>query len=110
MMSLFSIRSILAVVSVLVISSATSIADEKPISVNVSNFVRAETDRYFSNAAKEGAFGTLRHRREAIAIDHEDVIWMNRDTLYSHGVFDLDAALLSVTLPESPANASCHCK
>ena len=70
MVSLSSIRSIFAAFSVSMISSATSIAAEKPIPVNVSNFVRPETDRYFSNAAKEGAFGTLRHRREAIAIDH----------------------------------------
>lgn len=99
-MSLFSNRTLLAAVSFLMISSEMSIADEKPIPVHVSNFVLAETDRYFSNAAKEGAFGTLRHRREATAIDHQDVIRMNRDTLYSQGVFDLNAAPLTVTLPD----------
>jgi hypothetical protein len=33
--------------------------------------------------------------------DAQDVVRMNRDTLYSSGVFDLDAAPLTVTLPDS---------
>jgi metallo-beta-lactamase class B len=69
--------------------------------VTLSNFVRAETDRYFAQTASEGAFGLLRHRRTMAAIDAQDVVRMNRDTLYSHGVFDLDAAPLTVTLPDA---------
>jgi metallo-beta-lactamase class B len=68
--------------------------------VTLSTFVRAETDRYFAQAAREGAFGVLRHRRTLAAIDAQDVVRMNRDTLYSSGVFDLGAAPLTVTLPE----------
>lgn len=76
-------------------------ADDKPAPVNVGNFVRAESDRYFAEAAKDGAFGKLRHRREPTPIDKQDVVRMNRDTLYSNGVFDLDAAPLTVTLPDA---------
>lgn len=73
-----------------------------PIPVNVHNFVRAETDLYFRKAAiDDGAFGKLRHRREMASIDKQDVVRMNRDTLYSSGVFDLDAAPLTVTLPDA---------
>jgi len=74
----------------------------KPTPVNVHNFVRAETDRYFGKAAiGDGAFGKLRHRREMTSIDKQDVVRMNRDTLYSSGVFDLDAGPVTVTLPDA---------
>ena len=34
-------------------------------------------------------------------IDNQTVIRLNRDTLYSFGVFDLDAAPVKVTLPDA---------
>jgi hypothetical protein len=70
-----------------------------PIAVTLDNFIRAETDLYFGRTVKDGAFGQLRHRRQMASIDQQDVVRMNRDTLYSSGVFDLDAAPLTVTLP-----------
>jgi len=73
-----------------------------PIPVNAHNFIRAESDLYFGKAALgDGAFGKLRHRRTMASIDKQDVVRMNRDTLYSHGVFDLDAAPLTITLPDA---------
>jgi len=75
---------------------------EKPIPVTVHNFVRAESDLYFAKAAiGDGAFGKLRHRRAVADVDKQDVVRMNRDTLYSSGVFDLDAAPLTITLPDA---------
>ena len=71
-----------------------------PIPVNVKNFIRAETDLYFGRAVKGGAFGELNHRRAMASIDDQDVVRMNRDTLYSSGVFDLNAAPITVTLPD----------
>jgi hypothetical protein len=68
-----------------------------PIPVNVKNFIRAETDMYFSRAA----FGELTHYREMVPIDKQTVVRMNRDTLYSSGVFDLDAGPVTITLPDS---------
>ena len=73
----------------------------KAVPVTLDNFIRAETDLYFSRTVKDGAFGELRHRREMASIDKQDVVRMNRDTLYSSGVFDLDAAPLTVTLPDT---------
>jgi para-nitrobenzyl esterase len=35
------------------------------------------------------------------SIDKQDVVRMNRDTLYSSGVFDLDVGPLTITLPDS---------
>lgn len=73
-----------------------------PKMVNVHNFIRAETDLYFRKAAvDDGAFGKLRHRRAVASIDKQDVVRMNRDTLYSSGVFDLDAAPVTITLPDA---------
>lgn len=79
--------------------SASSNADT-PKRVTVENFVRAETDMYMEKAVNEGAFGQLVHLRCAPDIDHQLVVRMNRDTLYSQGVFDLDAGPVTVTLPD----------
>ena len=84
------------------LSSMALAQNAKPIPVNVHNFARAETDMYFRKAAvDDGAFGRLRHRRAMASIDKQDVVRMNRDTLYSSGVFDLDAAPLTITLPDA---------
>jgi hypothetical protein len=73
---------------------------EQRVPVTLANFIRAETDMYFGRTVDHGAFGRLRHRRAMAEIDKQDVVRMNRDTLYSSGVFDLDAAPLSITLPD----------
>ena len=72
-----------------------------PIPVTPDNFARAESDLYFGNSVKEGGFGTLIHRREPASIDNQTVIRLNRDTLYSSGVFDLDAGTVTIALPDS---------
>jgi hypothetical protein len=64
----------------------SSLASE---TVTVDNFVRAETDMTFARYVKLGAFGKFLHIRQPTPIDKQDVIRMNRDTLYSAGVFDL---------------------
>jgi hypothetical protein len=71
--------------------------------VTVDNFVRAESDLYIGNTAKAGGLGKLQHRREPASVDHQDVIRLNRDTLYSSVVFDLDAGPATITLPEAGA-------
>lgn len=74
--------------------------DPQPIRVTVDNFRRAETDLYFGRFLQEGGFGKFQHERELAPIDHQTVVRLNRDTLYSFGVFDLEAAPLTVTLPD----------
>jgi len=71
------------------------------LAVTVQNFARAESDMYFAKAVSEGAFGKLKHNRVPVAIDKQDVIRMNRDTLYSKGVFDLDAGPVTIKLPDT---------
>ena len=72
-----------------------------PRPVTVDNFERAETDMYFASAARDGSLGTFEHRREPTPVDRQTVVRMNRDTLYSSAVFDLDAAPVTITLPDA---------
>jgi hypothetical protein len=71
------------------------------VPVTVQNFNRAETDTYFSNFMKQGAFGKFYHNRDVAPIEKQDVIRMNRDTLYSAAVFDLDAGPVTIVLPDA---------
>lgn len=70
--------------------------------VNVDNFKRAETDTYFARFVMvAGGIGKFTHSREPASIDKQAVIRMNRDTLYSQAVVDLDAGPAKVTLPDT---------
>jgi hypothetical protein len=72
-----------------------------PVPVTVDNFIRAESDLYFGNVVKDGGFGKFFHNRQPTPIDHQMVIRMNRDTLYSGAVFDLEAGPVTITLPDA---------
>lgn len=69
--------------------------------VTADNFTRAETDLYFGRVVKDGAFGKFIHRRGPASLDSQTVIRLNRDTLYSSAVFDLDAGPVKITLPNA---------
>jgi hypothetical protein len=71
------------------------------IPVTVENFIRAESDLYFGSTAKKYGFGRLGHDRKITPIDRQTVIRMNRDTLYSAGVFDLDGGPVTITIPDA---------
>ena len=71
------------------------------LKVSPDNFVRAESDLYFGNLVKDGGFGKFHHIRGLSPIDNQVVIRQNRDTLYSAGVFDLDAGPVTITLPNA---------
>ncbi len=78
------------------------LADESEVPVNVLNFVRAESDHQFSGyAAKAGGVGRLMHLREPYSLEDQTTIRVNRDTLYSIGVFDLTVPV-TVVKPPSP--------
>ena len=50
---------------------------------------------------KKAGLGRLAHNREPASIEDQTVIRLNRDTLYSFGVFDLAAAPVTITLPDA---------
>lgn len=74
---------------------------DRCIPVTPMNFVRAETDRYFGDFAKEGGLGKFTSERAPTPIEGQKVVRMNRDTLYSHGVFDLAEGPVTITLPNA---------
>lgn len=69
--------------------------------VTVDNFRRAETDTYFEKFVKEDSLGKFLHQRDLVPIEDQAVIRLNRDTLYSQAVFDLDAGPVTITLPDA---------
>lgn len=73
-----------------------------PVPVTIDNFTRAESDLYFSGLLKDGGgIGKFSHRREPARLDNQTVIRLNRDTLYSSALFDLDAGPVTITLPDA---------
>ena len=84
----------------MLLSSSTYIF-AAPIPVTVDNFVRAESDLYFQGIAKDNGFAKFNHLREPSPLDNQTVIRLNRDTLYSSAVFDLDAGPVTITLPNA---------
>ena len=69
--------------------------------VSADNFTRAESDMYFGNVVKGGGFAKFMHIRGLTPLDNQLVIRSNRDTLYSAGVFDLDAGSVTISLPDA---------
>jgi hypothetical protein len=59
-----------------------------------------ESDLYFGRYVTRGAFRKFFHERAMTPIDKQEIVRVNRDTLYSFAIFDLDAAPVSVTLPD----------
>jgi hypothetical protein len=73
-----------------------------PVPVTADNFTRAESDWYFAGLLKDsGGVGKFLHRREPARLDNQTVIRLNRDTLYSSALFDLDAGPVTITLPDA---------
>jgi hypothetical protein len=68
------------------------------VTVNVENFVRAETDRMFASLqAEAGGVNRFGHHRTPTPVEHQPVIRMNRDTLYSEAIVDIsDGATLTI--------------
>ena len=78
--------------------SADSTAEALP--VTWKNFVLAESNKMFKRYADMGGFGKFLHIRKPAPIDQQKVVRMNRDTIYSLGVFDLTTPV-TITKPDS---------
>lgn len=95
------LHTFLALGTLLALSYITCAADSTPVSVD--NFIRAESDLYFGNILKDSGnvLAKFNHRREPASVEKQTVIRLNRDTLYSSSVFDLDAGPATITLPDA---------
>ncbi|MFT5699173.1 MAG: hypothetical protein ACI8ZB_002030 [Desulforhopalus sp.] len=96
----------LIITSVLVVGSLLSFGNaaiaEEPITVTVDNFVRAETATQFDGALAlaGGEVNTFMHYREAVPLDKQTVIRMNRDTFYSVAIVDISKGA-TLTIPDT---------
>ncbi len=68
--------------------------------VTWKNWVRAESDKYFKSYVDVGAFGKFLNLRLPTPIDKQNVVRMNRDTIYSIGIFDLTTPV-TITKPDT---------
>jgi hypothetical protein len=72
------------------------------LKVTPETYIRAESDRQFGEVAKmAGGVNRLYHFRRPTPLDKQNVVRMNRDTLYSMGVVDTSEGA-TITIPELP--------
>jgi len=90
---------ILIVAAIMAVGHATLATDTK-VFVNVDNFVRAETAFQIDRAlAATGGINKWGHNRQPTELDKQNVIRMNRDTLYSTAIVDISKGA-TLTLPD----------
>lgn len=73
------------------------------IKVTTDNYVEAEVDLTFTQIVKEVGPNAFRHDRTLIPLDKQPAVTMNRDTIYSFGIFHTPKGT-TVTLPETKDN------
>ncbi|WP_163337357.1 DUF1214 domain-containing protein [Desulfopila sp. IMCC35008] len=95
------ITPLIILATALFASSVLADKSEQTVSVNLSNFVRAESDHMIRANMKafDVSLGQFAHLREPTTPDNQPVIRMNQDTLYSGAVLDLSKPV-KITLPE----------
>ena len=91
----------LALIGMLSIAGVQAAQENSAIVVNVDNFDKAQTDFEFEGIVKlAGGINKIHSNREPTPIDKQNVIRMNRDTLYSLGVVNISKGA-TVTLPDT---------
>ena len=93
-------RKLLLIGAVIPFVLSLPAAGMAPDAVTVDNFGRAESDRTFGRYVAQGAFARFLHIRTPTPIEKQDVIRMNRDTLYSAAIFDLTEPV-TIVKPDS---------
>lgn len=90
-----------ALVAILIAATALAAETQPTVGVNLTNFVRAESDHMFraNMQAFQVSFGEFTHLREPTTPDNQPVIRMNQDTLYSGTLLDLSSPV-TIKLPE----------
>ncbi|MBK7325885.1 MAG: DUF1214 domain-containing protein [Propionivibrio sp.] len=92
----------IAVISAVALTiTPLSVSAETATVINVDNFNKAQTDFEFAGIVKlAGGINKIHSNRAPTPIDKQNVIRMNRDTLYSLGVIDISKGA-TVTLPDA---------
>jgi hypothetical protein len=72
------------------------------VTVTPETYIRAESDRQFGDITiMAGGVNRLYHFRKPTPLDQQNIVRMNRDTLYSMGVVDTSKGA-TITVPELP--------
>jgi hypothetical protein len=98
---LANIAIIAGLAYILIMQPSVFAANDAAVIVNVDNFVRAETAAQFDRLLQiPGAeINTVVHYRDPVALDSQNVIRMNRDTLYSGVLIDISKGA-TLTVPD----------
>jgi hypothetical protein len=101
---MMNFRSLVCLALSLAATCAAALAQQSSgttVPVTVDNYIRAQSDVYFGQTVKAGAFGKFRHGRELAPVASRGIVRPNRDTLYSFAVFDFGAGPVTITLPDA---------
>ncbi len=99
-MKKFCSNLVLAVAATLFLGPMAYAADT-PITVNVDNYARSETDMQIDRMLKmEKSVNKWTHNRLPTPLDKQTVIRMNRDTLYSFATVDISKGA-TITMPDA---------
>ncbi len=91
----------LAVVPLAATAQDAKAAGNSPVVINIDNFDKAQADVNYDGILKQsGGINKVHHNRTTTPIDKQNVIRINRDTLYSLGVVNISKGA-SVTLPDA---------
>lgn len=83
-------------------TSAPASPSAEPVIVTRDNFIRAETDRTFTDTQNlAGEVNKFFYIRTPTPLDQQTVVRMNRDTLYAGAIIDTSEGG-TITLPPSP--------
>jgi hypothetical protein len=85
----------------LVAAAISALASDSAVPVTPDTFPRAETDLHFSSVVKDAGLGKFTHQRAPAGVDKQRAARVDRDTLSSTAVFDLDAGPVTVILPDA---------
>ncbi len=92
---------VISIFMLITFSGQVVYAERKAELVNVDNFVRAETAMQFDRMLKmAGGVNKFAHNRLPTPLDKQNVIRMNRDTIYSFAIVDISKGA-TLTLPDS---------
>jgi hypothetical protein len=90
------------ILNAIFILAITSMAQAQNQKVTPENFIHAETDHMYTSMIKNaGGTNKFFHFRTPTPLDKQTVIRMNRDVLYSGGVFDAKEEI-TIEFPEMP--------
>ena len=99
--SAIALACAIAIVPLMASAAETKAAADSQIVINVDNFNKAQTDLNYAGILKQsGGINKLHNSRAPTPIDKQNIIRMNRDTLYSLGVVDISKGA-TVTLPDT---------